>query len=158
MSKVYLAGPISGLSYDQAVHWRREAAIKLSPASIQCLSPMRDKTTLQGAVAIGRNDEAGLLGSQRAIFCRDHYDVCACDVVLMNLRDACEISIGTMIEIGWATAYRKPIVLVMELCSYARNVHDHPFVRQAVDFVVNDLDTAITIIESILAMRPEEAP
>lgn len=158
MSKVYLAGPISGFSYDQAVHWRGEVAAKLASAGVQCLSPMRDKTTLRGAVAIGRNDETHMLCSQRAIFCRDHYDVRACDVVLVNLRGAREISIGTMVELGWATAYRKPIVLVMELCSYTSNVHDHPFARQAADFIVNDLDTAAAIVKSILAAPREEVP
>ena len=52
-----------------------------------------------------------------------------CDVVLMYLIGAKKVSIGTMIEAGWADAYRKPVVLVLEdpthkVAARARNPDD----------------------------------
>lgn len=47
MKKVYLAGPISGQSYDGATSWREEAKEELSSWSdIIGYSPMRGKTYL----------------------------------------------------------------------------------------------------------------
>ena len=63
------------------------------------------------------------------------------------LKEATEISIGTMIEYGWADAFRKPIITVME---NEGNVHDHNFVKELSGFVVEELDEGIFIAKSIL--------
>ena len=40
---VYLAGPIRGLSYDEARKWRIEAAKRFEEVGIRSFSPMRNK-------------------------------------------------------------------------------------------------------------------
>jgi len=49
LMKVYLAGPITGLSYEKAVDWRRYAQIVLlEEGDIVAVSPMRSKDYLFG--------------------------------------------------------------------------------------------------------------
>jgi hypothetical protein len=46
MSKVYLAGAISGHTYHEAQRWRNTVADSLAP-QIECFSPLRCKDYLQ---------------------------------------------------------------------------------------------------------------
>jgi len=57
------------------------------------------------------------------------------------------VSIGTMIEAGWADSYRKPIVLVME---EEGNVHDHAILNEAVGFRVGSLEAGVNIVRALL--------
>ena len=43
MHTVYLAGPITGLTYDGATDWRHAVAADLNSVGIKGLSPMRGK-------------------------------------------------------------------------------------------------------------------
>jgi hypothetical protein len=64
----------------------------------------------------------------------------------MNLQDAKRISIGTMIEAGWADAARRPIILVME----PGNVHEHMILETVAGYRVHTLDDALHIVKAIL--------
>jgi hypothetical protein len=57
------------------------------------------------------------------------------------------VSIGTVMEFGWADGARKPIILVMDDVD---NIHDHPMVRDVTGWRVNNLDAGLRIIEHIL--------
>ena len=46
MKKIYLAGPISGLTFEGAQDWRTYFSNKINP-EIQCLSPLRGKDYLK---------------------------------------------------------------------------------------------------------------
>jgi nucleoside 2-deoxyribosyltransferase len=61
---------------------------------------------------------------------------------------ATRVSIGTVMEIAWAHAYGKPVVLVME----EGNVHDHPMIRECSPFIVHTLDEGIELVNAILAV------
>jgi len=39
---------------------------------------------------------------------RDRFDVQTCDLLLVNLLGATSVSIGTMFELAWTDAWRKP--------------------------------------------------
>ena len=126
IANVYLAGPIAGSGYDEVNDWRIKASIDLSP--IKTLNPMRGKEFLKGEKEDVHNYERttvieNALGSSKGITARDRFDVMNCDLVLMNLVGAKKITIGSMIEIGWADAFRKPIVLVID----EGNIHIHQF-------------------------------
>lgn len=149
MSKlVYLAGPITGLNYKGAVDWRNEAIKQLARSSITGLSPMRHKEYLQSEECIAHSYESSTLSCAKGITVRDRWDCERCDILLVNLLGAEKVSIGTMLEIGWASANRKPIVLVIEQNG---NVHDHPMIRETAGFIVDNLDAAIVTIKAILA-------
>jgi nucleoside 2-deoxyribosyltransferase len=69
------------------------------------------------------------------------------NLVLMNLLGADRVSVGTMIEVGWADAARNPIIVAME----PGNVHEHPMVSDCAGYIVPTLDEAINLAVSILS-------
>lgn len=149
---VYLAGPISGLTFDDATDWRRKAQASLEAAGIVALSPLRGKDYLRSqGVLRGDADWYGPMGvfaAQRGIMTRDRFDAQRCDVLLVNLLDAPRVSIGTCMEIAWADALRTPIVCVMEATG---NVHEHIMLNEAVGFRVPSLEEGLDVVKMILA-------
>jgi nucleoside 2-deoxyribosyltransferase len=87
------------------------------------------------------------MSTERGLTERDRYDSTKSDLVVCNLLGAQRVSIGTMIELGWADANRVPVVLIMEKTG---NIHEHPMVRQTTSFRVEDLVTARDITEAVL--------
>lgn len=143
---VYLAGPISGQSYDAATNWRADAMSMLGSVGIVGLSPLRGKEFLSNEDYIEGTYEHNHLGTAKGITTRDRLDVRNCDVVLMNLVGAKKVSIGTMIEVGWADAFGKPIVLVME----NGNLHEHPILETITHFRTDTIHEAVGIVKAIL--------
>jgi nucleoside 2-deoxyribosyltransferase len=155
MKQVYLAGPITGLTFEGCTDWRDYAIASLADNAIKGLSPMRAKEFLKhlGPLPALKNSKEdyeyaqyGCLASSRGIMTRDRFDATRCDVLLVNLLGAERVSIGTVMEIAWADLRRTPIVAVME----EGNVHEHGMINEAIGFRVTTLDEALNIIKSIL--------
>jgi len=146
MSKlVYLAGPITGLSYDGAVNWRTDLIEKLKP--LFGLSPMRNKDYLRKEkhlAAEGYNIHA--LSTNKGILTRDSFDCKRANLVIAYLDEAKEVSIGTVMEIGMAYIARVPIITVMK----KGNIHWHGMVIEASGWIVDTLDEAVEIAHSVL--------
>lgn len=147
MSLVYLAGPITGLSYEGAVDWRESAIAELAKAGICGLSPMRAKAYLSKELSIAADYPKLSLSCAKGITTRDRWDCQRADVVLVNLRDADRVSIGTVMELGWGDAYGVPIVLIMEPNG---NLHDHPMVREVAGFTVGTLEEGLAVVRALL--------
>lgn len=150
LPKVYLAGPLSGLSFKDCVNWREEVARKLA-GRYMCLSPMRGKDSLKDVwddtkVAQGYGDGPYTPSSSQALFRRDHYDVHRCDILLANLLPAKKASIGTMMEIAWAYEAGKFVLLVMD----QENIHNHAFVIQSASLIVPGVQMAIEYLMGVL--------
>lgn len=147
---VYLAGPITGLTFAGCTDWRQYAIDKLRP--IVGLSPMRGKEYLaaeKSLAALGYNDRP--MSCSRGIMTRDRFDATRCDVLLVNLLGAKTVSIGTVLEIAWADLSRIPIVCAMEPSTPGlQNPHDHAMISEAIGFRVPTLDEAIHITRAIL--------
>ena len=143
--KVYLAGPIKGLSYDDATNWREAASHDLIKHGIEPLSPMRYKEYLSRERELKDSYGFNPLSSDKGVITRDRWDIQRCDIVLMYLVGAEAISIGTMIEVGWANAYQKPIVAVMTL----HDIHWHGMVRECSGFIAPTLQQACDIIYAL---------
>lgn len=149
MKTVYLAGPITGQSFEDCTDWRAYVKKKLAPG-ISGLSPMRAKEYLLEETRIGDHYAEHVLSCQRGIMTRDYYDTRKADLLLANLEGECEggrVSIGTVMEIAWAHAHRVPIIVVME---DEANVHDHAMIREAIGFRVKTLGEAIDVANAIL--------
>lgn len=146
MKTLYLAGPITGLSYGESVNWREYVSNHL-PEYIAAVSPMRGKQYLDKEQVIALSYEDIPLSCRKGITCRDRYSVMACDMLFVNLLGATKVSIGTVMEIAWADMLRKPIVLVMEK---EGNVHEHPIIQEVVGFHVHTLDEGIAIADATL--------
>jgi nucleoside 2-deoxyribosyltransferase len=162
--KVYLAGPITGLTFEDADDWRQYARERLSapvqhenvllqqhasPSGIVGYSPLRAKDyLLERGVLSGHPDAYTdqVLSSAKGILTRDHWDVSTCDMMLVNFLGATSVSIGTVMEIAYASAYRKPVVVAME----SDNVHVHAMLTESVGWIVDDLDYACDLVRAIL--------
>jgi nucleoside 2-deoxyribosyltransferase len=144
--RIYLAGPISGLSFDEATAWRLQVNAALSPR-IEVADPMRGKDALKGDAKLADGYNIHPLMTDKAIFERDLQDVMRADLLLVNLLAAKQVSQGTLYEIAWAYLLRKPTVIVMERRG---NLHDHLFLRQATAFRTDNLPEACDIVRGIL--------
>jgi nucleoside 2-deoxyribosyltransferase len=157
--RVYLAGPITGCTYEGATDWREAFKAKVSEMSngrIECLSPMRGKREyLQHVAAIEDNyGDIDFMASGQAITTRDRFDCKRSDAVIFNFLGAARVSIGTCIELGWADDGIKPCILVMEKPAVDlsvspqferkvdRNLHEHSMVRYVTNLHVDNLDDA----------------
>lgn len=156
--RLYLAGPITGLNYQGASDWRIAVKEALAP-DIVAFSPMRGKEYLKALDVIGdarvqqgalpSDDSYGLrnvMSSAQGITYRDRNDVMNADAVLMNLLGATRVSIGTMIEAGWADAFRKPVIVVREKDS----VHGHGMLDAIATYTVDTLDEALHLTRMLL--------
>lgn len=143
---VYLAGPITGLTYADAQDWRDFAKVQLAP-HIVALSPLRCKQYLSKETsldAMGYSNHP--LSSPKGITSRDRFDCQRADAIIFNFLGAKRVSVGTCVEIGWADAARRPMVAVME----KDNIHHHAIVNDCVPYIVPTLSEAIEIVKAIL--------
>lgn len=113
---VYLAGPITGLTHDEARYgWRRDFAALL-PAHIRASSPMRAKEFLADDGVLHSNAESyrsNPIATPEGITTRDYNDVRTCDaMVACYLESGNRPSLGTAVEFGYAWAHQKPIVVI----------------------------------------------
>lgn len=110
---VYLAGPITGLTHDEARYgWRKEFA-SLMPEHVFCNSPMRGKGMLRdfGPLTSGKNYPDNAMTTSEGITCRDFNDVRTSDAMIACfLESEGRLSGGTFMEYGFAHAFQKPII------------------------------------------------
>lgn len=140
--KVYLAGPIAGLSWSQATNWRKHASQVLENAGIAGWSPLRGKYYLANEENIKASYEVENqpMSTARGLTVRDRWDVQTSDLVLINLLGAQKPSIGSIVEAAWADSHRIPVVLVMER---EGNPNDHPMLRECSSYIFDDLHQAL---------------
>ena len=147
---IYLSGPITGLTYDDGNTWRMEVekALRIRGDVARVLSPLRFKSYLpQDTPLMKTSYEENPLSTGKGITTRDRFDTLRCDVMLVNVLGATRVSIGTMIEMGWADSMSTPIVLVMEPQG---NVHDHSMVREMAGYCVPTLEEGIHLLIALL--------
>jgi hypothetical protein len=168
MSKrVYLCGPINGCTYEEcAMGWRKQVHDELSRPSgsyqgvgdvhlwqpneaIEVFSPMRGKEFLKGwdGILTGQSYDENPISTKQAILGRDRYDTFNADLLFCNLIGAQIVSIGSMVEIGWADAKRIPIIICMEK---EGNIHDHSFVKGLATYWVHSVDDGIRLAKLLL--------
>lgn len=166
---IYLAGPISGHYKKGAMSWREEVTQWLDDFCFNNMEynykvkdPLRGKglDKFRGKIKDAYDGESPLRTPQ-GIFYRDFNDVFTCDLVLANFSDTAIrrvsrgedrsvdiqlASIGTVMELGWAWAFRKPVVLVLP----RNNVHDHTFIKRTAVVQVETLEEGLWLIPEIL--------
>jgi len=148
---VYLSGPIQGKSREGATGWRDIAHHVLSMVGINVYSPLRkeeyavDPTTEMPAMAEMYGNVAV---TAKGIVARDRFDTKHCDLMIVYLLEADQVSIGTMIEVGWADAYGTLIVTVID--EVADDIHNHPMLLELSDYTVADIHSATRLATAIL--------
>jgi len=161
---IYLAGPITGHSLEDCATWREEVSDKFPP-HIHAMDPLRFKSFLADEEHLKDAYEGSVLSCGRGITARDLFDVQRCDAVLCNLLETSQVSVGTMIELGAAHAWGKPVVGVIEADGVIKrklgallssgapamvNPHYHAMVREIVKFWVADLDEGVEAVCAIV--------
>lgn len=144
--KVYLAGPITGLSYGGCTEWRDAVKDALAP-DIDAFSPLRAKDYLLSQTTLADQYDQYVLSSQRGIYARDFNDCNTCDLLFVNLLGAEKVSIGTVMEIAWVAMRKMPIILVME---NEGNIHEHAMLREACAFRVQTIEEGVFATRAIL--------
>lgn len=159
MKKVYLAGPVEQTSPEKAVKWRAKAWNRLKNVA-EVVDPLRGHFS-QLTYYTGMSDEE--LGSEdlsckntvmhfsksRLLGRRCFEDVKECDIVLVNFEGYSEIkSIGTLLEIGAAYAFSKPIVLISDKSSILK---EHIMLREAVSLNFDSLNECLNMLPYILS-------
>lgn len=146
---VYLAGPITGFPYATSLAWRRDLVADLAEHAphLTCLDPLRAKEHLAELELVP--DEAGP-GSQlgnAGVVARDLWDIDRADVVLINLLGATTVSVGAMVELGWATAKGKLVMVMLD--DDSDNPHNHLFVRELASVLVSSVEAAATVLRDL---------
>lgn len=167
LKRVYLAGPISGLTSEEARYgWRAQFAAMM-PQHILCLSPMRGKDFLDGKGKLPGDPDAfagfgNPLATAQGITTRDRNDVETCDMMVAHVLGTEKASVGTCIEFGWADAYRKPVVLIIEpngkqfvtyglqTTEFKINPHWHGMVQQVTGYHTSSVEDAARIVKAVL--------
>lgn len=142
----YLAGPISGLSFEECMAWRIYIKTQLQPRIIG-INPLRAKSYLKDTTNIKDSYEDLSLSSSRGLTTRDYFDCNRADIIIVNLLNTEKISIGTCMEIAWGKMLQKPIILIIEPNG---NPHDHAMIRESINYRVTTIDEAIHIAKCIL--------
>lgn len=145
---VYLAGPITGVTYDGCTEWRTWVKDNVDE-DILTLSPMRGKQYIKersknGFVEMSYEDSH--LSSAKGINTRDYNDVRRADAIFVNFLGATKVSIGTVMEIAWARAFNIPVVCVME----KDNIHHHSMLDYACGVIAETIEEGIVTLEALL--------
>ncbi len=148
MKYVYLCGQITGLSYSEARYgWREQVVKELIGTDITPLSPMRAKNHLEAVQELSQwGDPSSVLSCPRGLTTRDRFDVNRSQILFANLLGMDRVSIGSMIEFGWADAQRIPILCVME----QDNPHQHAMVMDLVGWQCSSLKEGIAVLKAVL--------
>lgn len=151
MNTVYLAGPITGLSYAASNEWRNDTfKAKVRVAGWEPLSPF-DGAFGQKAEVVEHDEplQAWFEGDPEASVVKDLLYIDKSNAILANLTDTSKASIGTCMEIGYAfgKSYKydhKTIIVVGP-----DRVHDHPFIKVMATNLVPTLDDAVEVLRAL---------
>jgi len=147
--RVYLAGPITGTTYQGANDWRIWAMGELEQAGIVGVNPLRAKEYLESyGILEAQYIDIHPFSTNKGITSRDRFDVIRCDLMLAyfpkdpNRR----VSIGTCIEFGWADLNRTPVICAME----EGNIHEHGMLLEIMGWRCHTLEEAVAYAKAIL--------
>lgn len=153
---VYLAGPMTGLTMEEASAWREEVRARLkhkwtviSPTDIRYSGEYDGPDGSLTAPSIEELERLPEHLRPGALVTMDEFFVDRSEFVLVNLLGATVASIGTMWEMGYAWAKGKKIVTIID----PENIHDHPFVYRRSHVLLSSVEEAIMYLGSLVACR-----
>jgi nucleoside 2-deoxyribosyltransferase len=139
---VYLAGPITGLTLRRARGWRKRACQLLRAGGLDAFDPtdgLRDDGSVVEAAPRADVSDADLVARCRAAL--------AGSVAMIALLAGDRLSLGTVVELGWADAFGVPVIGIVARGS----AYDHPFARQIVAYPCHTLPQAVLIARRLAA-------
>lgn len=147
---VYLAGPISGNSYDDVSSYFTDTTSVLVDLGYAVLHPMLGKEVLRTEIKLKASGYGNPESTNHAILERDKWMVSQSDIVLCNLMMGKDmVSIGSVMELAWACMMNKLTIVVMQ----KDNIHQHAFVIEAADIIYEDINDAIRHLKKLLTKK-----
>ncbi len=146
--RIYLCGPITGSP--EAASWR-QTVIGALAGEAEMIDPTRDvlSSARHGESASSRALSVERLVHGKRTVTRDRFDVERSDLVLACFLGATSVSIGSIGEIFWADAMRKPVIIVRE----EDNLHNHDMLNEIAGWIFDDLDAAIEQIRKLIRLH-----
>jgi nucleoside 2-deoxyribosyltransferase len=147
MRSCYLAGAITGCDKGEANDWRHQVRIRLATHGIVGISPLRCEPLIGERYQLTHQDPR--FGTAKAIASKNFLDVQMCDITLCYMpKDLNErrLSVGTLIELAWAHALRKPTILVTDYPFLL----EHPVVQANASWILSTLDEAVDVVTGVL--------
>ena len=151
--KVYLAGAMKGLTWEEAGEWR-EMIGRMLPTLIETHSPLRCKIIARQQQEVIENSyEDDPMTSSVGINVRDYNDVKTCDLVIANLAGMHDKSVGTIMEIAWTRCFEKPCIIILDKDDQEA-WHNHPMLRYG-NILVDSVEKAVIVAVSLLSSDQE---
>lgn len=145
--KIYTAHSITGLSGKEVINYFEDLKTVLSNMGYHVLHPMVAKGGLRNEISIKatQNDKIPI-ATNHAIKSRDYWMIRQADIVLSDLCDTKNISIGCTSEIAVANILGKHIIGVIE----PGNIHEHAFILEGIDVRVYTLEEAKRYLNKLI--------
>ena len=147
--KMYLAHPISGLSYEEVMEYYTETTQFLRARygdQLTIMSPMIGKAHLRTEKELRAYGTDHPISTNHHIIERDRWMVKRADIVYVNLCNTEEVSIGSMMELAWA--HDNGVYSIVSMGE--ENVHRHAFVLEAADLVAENHNLAMQYLMNLL--------
>ncbi|KKK99617.1 hypothetical protein LCGC14_2630950 [marine sediment metagenome] len=145
---VYVAGPMSHLSWEEMNGWRE--AVRRALPECEVLSPLRGKEWIKNMpAALTSKEYPEPFGNSKAITRRDHWDVTHSDLIIVNAHGRREGGVGraTICEMAWAWDHQIPIILVVDKDDPFQN---HVFIMEFALEIVPTLGIAVDLARTLL--------
>ena len=145
---IYLAGGMTGLTWRQALHWRKEAERLLSH-QWKIINPVRQQMNSHPddiiLASTQKDTKLALAHTATGICAQDEFYIDQSDWIFCNTLNAQIPSIGTIWELGYAWGTRKKILTLLE----PESIHDHPFIRRRSHVFTPSFEEAIDFFQTI---------
>ena len=130
--KIYLSGAMSGISWDEQTKWRRQFqnAIKFGDYDYEKKVTFFDPTQYY-------NFEEKRHKNEREVFEFDLYNLRNSNLVIVNLGNNGDKSIGTSMELILAKELRIPVI------AFNRNEETHPWILECCTRVCDNLKEVV---------------
>lgn len=142
--KVYLVGPISGCTYEEATGWRKMVTERIKSLGYTIFDPMKGMDHLKNKSKIMGSYENDLIAKDDHIFQADLYRIRQADILFCNFSNLKRYSVGSFFEVGYGHALNKSIIIV----ATNKMIVEHPFIKNSA-LVAPSIDKGIQILESL---------
>jgi len=144
---IYLVHPMSGLKYEEVEVYYTKTKTVLESLGYYVMHPMVAKKSLQSTIFHSKVDEKGSpIITSHSITRRDHWMVRKADIILADLNNAKEKSIGSISEIATAYELGKHTIGIME----KKNVHQHTFMLEQFDIIFEKYEEAMDYLTKLI--------
>lgn len=138
----YNCGPMAELSLDEANSWRDEVTQYFADntENIRSVNPTRGKVPTD---KFGVDYDNSFRSRSSYIFKRDFNDVKKCDFMFIHFPiTARNLSIGSIVEIGWATVLQKPMFVI----THNQRIAKHPLIKEPAVWIGNSLEKGVEVV------------